>query len=66
MSNEYIPIVPKSRLLEIIRGYVSSHSASTTRPDMNSERRLLELCETIVDEAQARLHLWELERKAKS
>ena len=59
----YVPLVPKHRLVEVIRGYVSEHSTETTIPDMNNENRLLELAKLITDECQARIPLWELEKK---
>lgn len=57
------PLVPDYRLIEIIKGYVADHSDEVSRPDMNFESRLLALAQIIVDEAKARLPLWELERK---
>ena len=59
----HTPIVPDHRLVEIIRGYTSLHSTETTIPDFNNENRLLELARLITDECQARLPLWELEKK---
>ena len=59
----HTPIVPDHRLVMIIRGYISSHSDETTHPDMNNENRLLELAQLITYECQARLPLWELEKK---
>lgn len=58
---KYIPIVPVSRLTEIMRGFIASRSDEQTRPDMNNEHNLLALCNLVVDEAQARLPLWKLE-----
>lgn len=65
MAEYYSPIVPDKRLVEIIKGYVADQSDRTTRPDMNSELHLLSLCQIVVDEAQARLKLWQLERATK-
>lgn len=59
----YTPIVPDDRLVQLARGYVAAKSDSKTRPDMNSEKHLLALARLVVDEARARLPLWELEQK---
>jgi len=59
---QYTPLVPRYRLLELIRGYIANRSDYHTHPDMNSEKHLLALCELVCDEAQARIPLWELER----
>lgn len=59
--NKYIPIIPPLRLKEIIRGFVASRSDAQTRPDMNNEHNLIDLCNLVVAEAQARLPLWKLE-----
>ena len=54
-------VVPDSRLIEIIRGYIESHSTETTMPDMKGEMHLLALCRLVVDETKARMPLHELE-----
>jgi hypothetical protein len=59
----YVPLVPDHRLVEVIRGYISERSDETTHPDMNNENHLLELAKLITDECQARIPLWELEKK---
>jgi hypothetical protein len=64
MSKVYTPIIPEYRLIEIIRGYVAEHSTEISRPDMNAERHLLGISRLVVDEARARLQLWELEKEA--
>lgn len=68
MSNK--PLVPNSRLLEIIRAFTGNdpnnidwESKGLTYLDMNSESNLLRLAQIIVDEAQARIPLWELEKQ---
>lgn len=58
------PLVPDSRLLDIIRGYVADNSDNTTRPDMNGERHLLTLARVIADECKARIPLFTEECKA--
>jgi len=58
------PIVPDRRLLEIIRGYIADLSTPDTRPDMSDEHHLMALGRVIVDECQARLPLWDLEKGA--
>lgn len=55
------PLVPDYRLLDITRGYIAEHSTPNTRPDMSDEHHLLALLRIVVDEAQARTPLWELE-----
>ena len=64
MSRIYTQIVPDSRLIDLIKGYVSGHSTEISRPDMNSELHLLELAKLVVYEAHARLPLWRLEHEA--
>lgn len=59
---KFIPLVPDSRLIEIARGFIANRSDDLTRPDMNDERNLLKLLQVIVDEAAARIPLWELEK----
>ena len=54
-------VVPDSRLIEIIKGYIAGQSTETTRPDMMSEMHLLALCRLVVDETRARMPLYELE-----
>lgn len=54
-------IVPRSRLLEILRGYVSANSDDQTQPDMGREKHLLALMVIVVSECEARLPLWQLE-----
>jgi hypothetical protein len=56
------PIVPDKRLKEIMRGFIADRSDERTRPDMNNEYNLIELLRVVVDECQARLPLWELEK----
>jgi hypothetical protein len=60
----YAPLIPDSRLVEVIRGYISDRSTDTIRPDLNNEHNLLELARLITDECQARIPLWELEKEA--
>jgi len=55
------PIVPRGRLIEIMRGYIADQSDDRTRPGMNSEKHLLALMEVVVSECEARLPLWRLE-----
>lgn len=64
MKSTFMSIVPDSRLAEIIRAYVEGQSTEMTRPDMNSEWHLLALARLVVDEAKARLPLYELERRS--
>ena len=54
-------VVPDSRLIEIIRGYIKSQSTETTMPDMRGEMHLLAVARLVVDETRARLPLYELE-----
>jgi hypothetical protein len=54
-------VVPDSRLIEIIRGYIASQSTETTMPDMRGEIHLLAVARLVVDETRARLPLYELE-----
>jgi hypothetical protein len=56
------PIVPDYRLLKILRGYVADNSTKITRPNMNDENHLMTLLRIVVDECEARLPLWGLEK----
>jgi hypothetical protein len=62
MQKHFVPLVPRDRLLEIIRGYVEGQSTPIYRPDMNNENHLWELAKLIVSECTARIPLWELEK----
>jgi hypothetical protein len=64
MEKRFVPLVPRDRLLEIIRGYVEGQSTEISRPDMNNENHLWELAKAIVSECTARIPLWELEKNA--
>lgn len=47
-------IIPTdTRVLEIIRGYISDRSNCFSKPDMNNEKQLVTLCNVIVDEVRA-------------
>lgn len=68
--SKHIPIVPGARLLEIIRGVTGRNpnrtdweSMGLAHVDMNSEINLMRLARLVSDEAQARVTLWELEKK---
>jgi hypothetical protein len=54
-------VVPDSRLIEIIRGYIASQSTEKTMPDMRGEIHLLAVARLVVDETRARMQLYELE-----
>lgn len=56
-----VPLVPRSRLVEVMRGFMSYHSDDKSKPDMNSERNLVALMEVVVSECEARACLWMLE-----
>jgi len=60
------PIIPNYRLVQIIKGYVADLSDEDSRPNMNFESHLIELCQIVTTEAQARLPLWELEKGGQS
>lgn len=68
--NKFVPLIPDARLLEIIRSVTGISPNRTdwenmgeTHADMNSEINLMRLARLVSDEAQARLPLWELEKK---
>lgn len=63
MPKKFTPLVSDSRLIEIARGFVADRSTPNTRPDMSNEHNLLELLRIVVDEAAARIPLWELEKR---